>query len=341
MKLLVNVNQKESIRAGQDAPHSTFTYDINPSDLPEELRKWVADYWDPATGKVRAQVLRNGSRYGEEPTIILPATKEALIAALQYLKAGAEAVEEKERNQRAEMEAKIAAYVDRWKSDPKGLTVWWGERITMKDAPYYISGAYYGAEQKEATLPEALWPLYDRVVGEMIAERQAKEAGEQAKKASEQAEQLERNNQAATRLKAQLDTFVASVGGTFAERHAAGYATDKELRQRIREAELAARSLECKGGPADWLREHCEEWGSGLDDQQFLALKEFKAKLPPESEQRLFEMWNVSRGEYDEKFKDTRTDRILVAEAAFTVGEIKVTADHLIGELPDIDPEED
>lgn len=100
MKILTRVNQRASVAAGQDAPHSTYIYDIQPDQLPEDLRKWVADCWKPSTGEISATVHRDGSTYSETPEITLPATWDELIRALTYLREGnanIEAVREKKR----------------------------------------------------------------------------------------------------------------------------------------------------------------------------------------------------------------------------------------------------
>lgn len=52
MKLLLNVDQAASLIAGINAPHSTITVEVNPSDIPQDVRELVMPHYRIATGSV-------------------------------------------------------------------------------------------------------------------------------------------------------------------------------------------------------------------------------------------------------------------------------------------------
>jgi len=93
MKLLVNIDQKGSIRAGYDAPHSTQITEIQIADLPEDLRPWFADNYNLKSGEVKCEARRTpygwSSAWGDwsgELTLSHPITTERIVSALRELR---------------------------------------------------------------------------------------------------------------------------------------------------------------------------------------------------------------------------------------------------------------
>lgn len=93
MKLLINIDQKGSIAAGLEAPHSTETFELPIADVPESLRKWLSDNYNLKSGEVKASAQRNPSGwcsdYGdwsESLTLSHPLTVPRVVAALEALK---------------------------------------------------------------------------------------------------------------------------------------------------------------------------------------------------------------------------------------------------------------
>jgi hypothetical protein len=83
MKLLVNVNQRASIAAGIDAPHSTQVVDIQLRDIPDDIRRWFADSYDLRSGAVLGRC-SDGSAV-ELPGIMLPVDTQKIIVALRMI----------------------------------------------------------------------------------------------------------------------------------------------------------------------------------------------------------------------------------------------------------------
>jgi hypothetical protein len=77
MKLLIHIDQRQSIKNGYNAPNSTEIFELDPIDMPQELREFVADHIDLKTGNVV---------WNHNHIITpLPATKEAVISVIQKL----------------------------------------------------------------------------------------------------------------------------------------------------------------------------------------------------------------------------------------------------------------
>jgi uncharacterized membrane-anchored protein YjiN (DUF445 family) len=181
------------------------------------------------------------------------------------------------------------------------------------------------SNRMRAELFESLKPLALK----KLLEAEASKAAEQAKKDAAQA-----------RLKAQIEKAVQTVGGIFAERYAAGYSSEQEVIEKIGELERVARQVTCTGDyAADWDRSVCEEFEAPLSDEQFASLKEFKAKLPANTEVGVYEMFDHARVE-DVEDENSRIRRILVVDAIWRVGEVQVKADCQIGTLRNISPQD-
>ncbi len=55
MKLYIDIDQKASIAAGYEAPASSAVYELPVETIPAQLRAYIAPYWDPATGRLKAE----------------------------------------------------------------------------------------------------------------------------------------------------------------------------------------------------------------------------------------------------------------------------------------------
>jgi len=154
----------------------------------------------------------------------------------------------------------------------------------------------------------------------------------EASAATEQAQQ----DAAQARLKAQIEAAVLTIGGVFAERYAAGYSSAQEVIEKIGELERKARQVTHTGDyAADWSRSECEDFEARLSDEQFASLKEFKAKLPDNTDVGIYELFDhACVDEVDDK--NSRIRRLLVADAMWRVGEVLVSADCQIGTLANI-----
>lgn len=119
MKLLVHIDQKASIAAGCDAPHSTALLEFDPALLSAEARKVVADNIDLATGRVTLHGLWGRSRYGRScPVIPAPVSMERALAELEsdvakFLRQHAE-----EAKAQADQAAAAEAETQRWLATP-------------------------------------------------------------------------------------------------------------------------------------------------------------------------------------------------------------------------------
>lgn len=86
MKLLVNIDQKASVAAGYDAPHSTEVIDIPAANMPEDLRAEIAKVWDPSNGQVNADKF-GYTRYSDIPSLVIghPITEDRVINQLRVM----------------------------------------------------------------------------------------------------------------------------------------------------------------------------------------------------------------------------------------------------------------
>ena len=241
MKLLIHINQKESIRKGENAPDSTQVFDLDPGCLPDDLRDFFAEHLDLKTGELGWGFGAFGSN-GRWLTITIPITKEAVIAEIAAMKAVkdahlAQVKANEEENKRKITAETLAVLKDRKVTraeTPVRVQRQSDGSISVKRDSNYHSGTEYG---RTASYPWAAWPYYrdnavleteeakawllelDAAKEKAIAEATAiaVEAMERAEKATLEAEQK------AVRLTAQLEAALIRLGTPIQrERHKRG-----------------------------------------------------------------------------------------------------------------------
>lgn len=318
MQVTVKVNQKEAIRRGYNC-NSTVKLEVDVTTLTEPQRQRLAQWFDNGELKI-------SYTHAEIP---MP-NVDGLVEFLNEDIAKLAKETEKENARKATQAQELIEFRKAFDADPEKHTYWSSNYGT------HVKGNPYCSDHDAYDLAYWLTPE-QQVVARSIgarhqAEHKAKEAGERQKKAEAEAE----CKAAVERRKAQLKAFVASVGGLLAERHAEGFATELEIEMLIARTDLEQRGLTYRGSTSDWLRIHCDTYERSLTDEWFTAYKEFKAKLPAGVAITVYELWNPEHDEYEHPIKNTKTDRILVAEASYMVGEIEVKADQQIATLPDV-----
>ena len=104
MKILIPIDQKGSLAAGIEAPNSTEIFDLPIGKVPEMVRLFIVDRYNPATYKLADPAAR----------LVLPLTEQKVIAWLvDYNRRQKEIIgqEEKEAKERQERIAEAAAKV--------------------------------------------------------------------------------------------------------------------------------------------------------------------------------------------------------------------------------------
>jgi hypothetical protein len=98
MKLLLNIDQIASLKAGKTAPNSTEVFNLTDAHLQAlsaETRHWFAEHYDLASGKVSWNAHPNAYTYtrpyyGELQPILLPLTDDKVLQAIQNTMAEAQ-----------------------------------------------------------------------------------------------------------------------------------------------------------------------------------------------------------------------------------------------------------
>ena len=119
MKLLVHIDQKASIAAGCDAPHSTALLEFDPALLSAEARKVVADNIDLATGRVTLHGLWGDGRSCRScPVIPAPVSMERALAELESDVAKFLRQQAEEAKAKADQAAAAEAKTQHWLATP-------------------------------------------------------------------------------------------------------------------------------------------------------------------------------------------------------------------------------
>jgi hypothetical protein len=81
MKLWIPIDQRASIVAGYEAPHSTRIVDVPVERIPAPIRAYIAPLYDPASGELSDKT-PDGVRI-EMPQMMMPLTVDNALAWLQ------------------------------------------------------------------------------------------------------------------------------------------------------------------------------------------------------------------------------------------------------------------
>ena len=312
MTIQCTVNQPEAIRRGFNAA-STVKLEVDIATLEKPHRELIAEKFD-------AGVLR----------LTIPQPDMAgLLETLNKEIAGRAAQAENTALEEKEFAEKWAAYCELLKADPDSFIERIGYGIRPKNTPYKYQADY------PKLMPPDVRSAWDAAVERAIAKDKAATEARDAKETLErQAKEAEKVRSAAA-LKAQIDVFVTKAGGTLAARHTDGYTTKEEIANLIRDEERTRLGVSYTGDSDDWNHDDSDLYEGPLTDEQYVALQEFKAKCPPGFKHKLYDIHDHQGDEYGEKDKDTKVNRLLVAEYTWKLGEVNVTADAEIGALPD------
>lgn len=324
----VSVNQSEAIRRGFNS-NSTLKLDIDVSQF------------SPSQREVIARLFRSGELKTDSYNL-LEINQPDLVGLTEALdKIHSDWSDEKAKQ--AERLAKANQfrldYSEKFVTDPvkfcpRDCLGYWGMSAVVSYD--YDAAQIFGNDIRSMLTPEAFSCFEER--RNCLCQEVAKEEAE--KKAVRDRAKAEADD-LAERKKAQLDAAAVVAGGLVAERRSAGYADDSELEALIRSTELRVRGVEFTGSSSKWGREDSDSYSGMLTDEQFSALKAFKTKLPEGAVVRLFDVHNDGRVDPDdsdsERTHEIGTDRLLIAEAEWKVGEVDVSADFQIGTLPDYD----
>lgn len=274
MKFLFAINQSEAFTKGIDAFSSTARVDIEPESLTEEQRKYLVsemrDGFDvshvaglklltPTLEEVRAKIDTQLAQKREEQA---EADREALALLSER--------RERESFVRLSRSGEVVN-VDRWVAAPVERSIRYTEiqtpdRFGMSPLSEDILKQVEAAQtQNEAALDAAI----AAVLPEMRAELQAvlaREAAAEIQKAESEAKQKEA-----------YDALYARLPASLRDRHAAGYAKDKEIRKALKRLIVADSGLQ-RSGPKSW---DTSVEADSLSDVQFARLTQIKAlRLP-------------------------------------------------------------
>lgn len=280
MKILVSVDQRESLRRGIDAPSSTTSIDVVPVDLSPGEREYLAS------------VLRDGhdaSREIQVPTPDLPGLREAIAAALA---AAAAAEEECKARQAAEDEAILALL-----AAPRD-----SEIITIGFTADGRAADYSGVVSAKISLPQlrsslstnrasaAVQDAYSaaRIATEAEASRLRREAYDALR--PEYEAWLAGNAASRAAIQAEYDALYARLPEALRKRDAAGFADTDEVAKALRRLIRADAGL---SQPAGW---DGSEKLTVLTDAEFVAFQAAEKVAPDGAtiEPRL--IWNGTRG---------------------------------------------
>ena len=78
MKLLVPIDQRASIAAGHEAPHSTRTIDVPVQQIPQKIRAYIAQIYDPGSGMLENTTVPLSIQV-ENPKATMPLTVEKAV----------------------------------------------------------------------------------------------------------------------------------------------------------------------------------------------------------------------------------------------------------------------
>ena len=327
MQIQCDINQTDAIRRGFNAS-STAKIEVDITTLTQPQRDALARRF--SDGKLKYPTL-------SEPTIT--GFLEALDA-----KAAEDAKEKQEKEEReAKLSAELSVYRARFAADPAAMV-----EMNRNGSAYLVDrpsmpGYYgYGRETYRFILGDELFAQFSEIEARFAAENNACEEAAKAERMRDAEAAQAKADERKAALEEQRKTHLAAHPGPLAERFAAGYASASEVDDAIRDEVRATLGASYTGGDSGWSRDDSDALENPvLTDEQFAVLKTWKAKLPEDAKISLFDMHDHADNGYGDKDDETKIDRILVAEARWTVGQLTVCADEQIGTLEDVTKDED
>lgn len=263
MNILINIDQTEALRRGIDAPQSTATVEIDPAELNERQREWIADH------------LRDGHR--------LPPLKLCRAAPAELIAAVDEHIAEEDRRAEEATES-----MNDWlqKAIDKEPDV---ERIVVGiDKDGQVLEGRRGVVREVIGVPKPPWVQTSRQlrVGNAVVSIEADPDLVRRYEDYVEAIRLKQESlvrEAAERLQPAYQEWLAQrendrqdyeryyerLTSTFRERYQAGYGDKDEVDEAIKDMILSDRDL---AGP-DWT---ASEKLDKLTDTEYLELKGFQ-----------------------------------------------------------------
>lgn len=323
MTIQCDINQTVAISRGHNAS-STAKIEVDVTTLTQPQREALAKRFED--GRLKYPKL-------SEPTLagfLEALDRESLSDAEDAKKSAATA---------AQFQADWAEFSAKFDADPEScikLHDGYNATVRLEGNPYR-----YMSDSLDLLTP-AQRAVFDRIAERLGAERNARvEAGRVERETREAAEKATAEERR-TALAAQRQAYLAAHPGPLAERRAAGYASAGEIDDAICAEVCAGLGVSFTGEASAWSKDDSDRLEKFvLTDDQFIELKEWKAKLPKDAKISLWDLHDHEENPYGEKDDETKINRLLVAQAEWTVGQLTVLADTQIGTLEDVTKDED
>ncbi len=271
MKLLIPIDQKASIAAGFDAPSSTETFELPAANIPEDIRGYIAEQYDPTIGKLIDSPSRSYRTLDRVRIagMIQPLTSERVVEWL--------------RAYYASHQAAINTYQQRKQAEADKARSEAAEVLRIRKTRTSTETICRGGSYKTVKFQHPDWPKGEWTAIEDIATSEearlwatALEASNQAAKDSARAE-MEAEEEARKRKQAEEARFIRAwitTQGTESqrERQEAGLLPEHEAIQAITDATIPGEEFEpttCRNAAI-----------STLPDEQWQRWKAMKAGLP-------------------------------------------------------------
>jgi hypothetical protein len=224
MKILVNIDQKAALLAGIDAPNSTAEIEINPAQMSQEHREFLAQFLSDGYRADRAINKFANTFYLK----LSNATQDDLISALIDVK--------------AEMDARVAERLESIKEATASVE----EKISNVD---YCAGGYCvndeisllkidylylcGSDKDYAELKELIESYFD-VKAKIEVENEKRKEAHQPILLKKHAEKMTAINTAINKVKNEYDALYARLPEFVRRRNDAGFANDDEIETEIK-----------------------------------------------------------------------------------------------------------
>ncbi|HFD31319.1 MAG TPA: hypothetical protein ENJ28_01205 [Gammaproteobacteria bacterium] len=250
MNILINIDQKAAFKAGLDAPNSTELVDINPAELSQAERDYIAKFLD---GNKLNKSFTHASLFADE---------------LKKMVAEYEMEQQERETERAEKESEFAKQVDEFIAKKETRTahhaISMNENGKIQNNGYGVVSVSFDVD--EYKMLSISYALYKSETAKRLRDYQTKLKAENEK-------MLESARLAhVSELKAKLDEYLTEKGNylqrinpVLLERYKNGYATDDEVNRAIADVIAGDASLTVYDGSFDKI--------DNLSDDEYLQLK--------------------------------------------------------------------